>query len=269
MNNILRFRIALQTMKDNLRITIILSLLFMGMTAMYSGMYPAFKEVMLDMMESGFADSFSAFRGAEDMASYVGFLNIELYQIFWILILGMLIGFIASSIISREIEAKTIDLFMSNPVSRKQIVLEKYVGLIPMILLINVATLITVYGITLAIGEEINFGYLCATHAVSIPYFLAIAAIGLLISVIINEKMKASIIAIAIVMGMFIFESVSLLAPDYENMGLISLTHYYNPADILINGEVDVTGLVILLAFTPICLIIAMIYFEHRDIAVS
>jgi len=268
MNNIFRFRIALQTMKDNLKITVMLALVFMGMTAMYSSMYPAFKDVMEDMA-SEYSEMMPFIPGIEDMASYVGFLNIELYQIFWILILAMLIGFIAASLISKEIEAKTIDLFMSNPVSRKQIVLERYMGLIPMILFINTATLVTVYGTTLAIGEEINLGYLCMTHAASVPYFLAIAAIGLLISVIINEKMKASIITIAIVMGMFIFESVSLLAPDYENMGLISLTHYYNPHDILKAGEVDVVGIVVLLVFTIICLIIAMIYFEHRDIAVS
>jgi len=86
MNGLLRFRIAFQTIKDYWRITLILTLLFMGMAAMYSGMYPAFKDTMTEMMESGFAESFSAFRGSEDMATYVGFINLELYQIFWILI---------------------------------------------------------------------------------------------------------------------------------------------------------------------------------------
>lgn len=209
------FRIAIQTMKDHFRITIILTLLFTAITVMYSGVYPAFKDMMADM-----AESFSDFPvpGAEDMASYIGFLNIELYQIFWILILGILIGFIAASLISKEVEAKTIDLLMSNPISRKQIVLEKYLGLIPLILIVNFATMIVVYSVTLAINEEINFGYLFMTHVVSIPYFLAVASIGLLISVIIDEKMKASVIMIAIIVGMFVFRSISLMAPDYEFM---------------------------------------------------
>lgn len=129
--------------------------------------------------------------------------------------------------------------------------------------------MLTVYGITLAIGEEINFANLFMTHVVSIPYFLAVAGIGLLISVIIDEKMKASILMIAIIIGMFIFESISLLIPDYEFMGLVSLTHYYNPADILIKGEVDVVGVILLFVVIVWCLIFAMLYFEHRDIAVS
>lgn len=268
MNSLLRFRITFQTMKEYQKITLILTLLFMGMAAMYAGVYPAFKDMMADMAES-FSEGFSFVPGVEQMDSYVGFLNIELYQIFWILILGILIGFIAASIISKEIEAKTIDLFMSNPVSRKQIVFEKYLGLIPMILIINFATMFAVYGITLAIGEEINFTNLFMTHVVSIPYFLAITGIGLLISVIIDEKMKASIIMIAILVGMFVLRSISLMIPNYEAMGYISLTHYYNPADILLAGEVDVVGVIVLFVVIVWCLIFVMLYFEHRDIAVS
>jgi ABC-2 type transport system permease protein len=266
--NMSRLRIAFQTMKDYWKMSVILTLIFMGVIAMYSGFYPAFKD-SLQEMASTLKGEFTFLRGFEYMTSYTGFLNMELYQIFWILILGMLIGFLASSLLSKEIEGKTIDLLLSNPVSRKQIILEKYLGLIPFIVLINVATLLTVYGLTVAIGEKINLGYLIMTHAVSLPYFLAIAAIGLLMSVIIDEKIKASIITIAIIIGMYIFESISLLIPDYKFMGYVSLTHFYNPADILLKGIVDVYGVVVLVIFIVICLIISMIYFDHKDIAVS
>ena len=268
MNGLFRFRITYQIIKDYQKITLILTLLFMGMAVMYAGVYPAFKDMMADMLE-GFEESFNFVPGVENMGTYAGFLNIELYQIFWILILGMLIAFIAASIISKEIEGKTIDLLMSNPISRKQIVVEKFLGLIPMILIINFGTMLAVIGITLAIDEELNFGYLLMTHIASIPYFLAIASIGILISVIIDEKMKAAIFTIAILVGMFVFRSISLMVPDYESLGYISITHYFNPADILIEGKVDPVGVIVLLTVMCISLIIAMLYFEHRDIAVT
>jgi beta-exotoxin I transport system permease protein len=267
-NNMSHLRIAFQTIKDYWKMSMILTLIFMGIVAMYSGVYPVFKD-NLQSMASTLGMKFSFIRGLEYMSTYPGFLNMELYQVFWILILGMLIGFLASSLVSKEIEAKTIDLLMSNPVSRKQIILEKYLGLTPFILLINFATLLTVYGLTIAIGEKINLGYLIMTHAVSVPYFLAIAAVGLLISVIIDEKIKASIITLAIIIGMYIFESISILIPDYKSMGYISLAHFYNPADILIKGIVDVYGVIVLIIFIVICLIISMIYFDHKDIAIS
>lgn len=267
MNRLFRFRIAFQTMKDNWKITAILTLLFIGIAILYTGFYPAFKD-SLSEIASSMKDQMTFIRGYENMATYVGYLNMEMYQIFWTLILGILIGFISASLISKEVEAKTIDLFMSNPVSRKQIVLEKFLGLIPMILLINFVTMFAVYGITLAINEDINFVNLFMTHVVSIPYLLAVAGMGLLVSVIIDEKMKASIIMIALIIGMFIFESISLMIPDYESIGLISLTHYFNPAKTLLEGKVDVIGVVVLLVVMVQCLVIAMLYFEHRDITV-
>ncbi len=117
---ILRLKIAFQTVKDNWKTTLILTLLFSGMAAMYAGMYPAFKDMMADM-NSGIFDQFAFIPGYQDMASYIGFLNIEMYQIFYVLILGIILGFIAASMVSKEIESKTIDVLMSNPVSRKQI----------------------------------------------------------------------------------------------------------------------------------------------------
>ena len=81
--------------------------------------------------------------------------------------------------------------------------------------------------------------------------------------------MKAAIFTIAILIGMFVLRSISLMIPDYESLGYASLTHYFNPADILIEGEVDPVGVIVLVTVMLISLIVAMLYFEHRDIAVT
>lgn len=269
MINWLRFRITLQTIKDNGKITFILTLLFMIMAIMYAGMFPSIKETLIQMVEGGMAETYQMLPGASEMDTYVGFLNMELYQIFWLLILAIMLGFIAASSISKEIEGKTIDILMSNPISRKQIIFEKFMGLIPTVLIITFATYGSIVLITIAIEEELNFNYLLLTHIASIPYLLTVVAIGILISVIINEKMKASIIMIAIIVGMFVFQSISLMAPDFENMGYLSITHYFNPYDILKNGDVDMVGIIVLFVIMAQCLIFAMLYFEHKDINVS
>ncbi|KXB08067.1 hypothetical protein AKJ56_01910 [candidate division MSBL1 archaeon SCGC-AAA382N08] len=259
-------RITYETIKKNLKTTLVLSLIFMGMAAMYSSFYPSFEgsleELMKNFPELGFI------RGFESFASYPGFLNAELYQIFWILILAIIFGYVAASLISEEIEGKTMDMLLSNPIPRYRIVLEKFFGLIPLVLIVNFATMASVYGITLAINEELNFVNLLTTHVLSIPYFLAIISLGVLVSTIIDKKMKASMVVMAIVIGSYIFESVSLLAPDYEKLGLISLTHYYNPAESLIEGNIDFNGTITLVITTISFLLLAMIYFERRDIEI-
>ena len=77
--DIFRFKIAFQTMKDYWKVSLILTLLFMGMAAMYAGMYPAFKDTLTEMVEGGLSENYTFLEGASDMATYVGFLNLELY----------------------------------------------------------------------------------------------------------------------------------------------------------------------------------------------
>ena len=270
MNDIFRFRIALQTIMDYKKTTIILTLLFMAIAVLYCGMFPAFKEPLEEMAGSGIFESFSSFFGPAtfDMATYVGFLNLELYQIFWTVIFGIIIGFIAASIVSKEIEGKTIDILMSNPVSRKQIVFEKFIGLIPFTLIVNFGTMLAVMGITVVIGEELDFGNLFLTHVASVPYFLAILGIAMLLSVILNEKMKASITFIALLMAMYVIETMSKTVPDYESIGIVSITHYFIPYDTLKFGEFNVASALVLICVTTVCMVISMIYFEHKDITV-
>jgi ABC-2 type transport system permease protein len=183
--------------------------------------------------------------------------------------MAIIFGFITASSISAEIEGKTIDLLMSNPVSRKQIVVEKFIGIIPMFLVVNFATMLAVIGITIGINESINYSYLLLVHIISILYFFAVFSMGILISVVIDEKMKASIILISILVGMFVLNSLSLTAPDFEWLGSLSFLHYFDTYNVLQFGEIDLVGISILIAVTIVCLVSSMIYFEYRDINVS
>jgi len=66
MSDWLSLRIAIQTMKDYSKITLILTLLFTGMAVMYSGMYPAFKD-MMENLGPEMMEQFNFIPGAEDM----------------------------------------------------------------------------------------------------------------------------------------------------------------------------------------------------------
>jgi len=270
LKRIFRFKIAIQTVKDNLKATIIFSLLFSAMAAMYSSFYPQFKDMLEEMAEDPqFTDFLVGFTGESgDFVSYVGFLNLELYSIFFVLILGIIIAFIAATIISKEIESKTIDLLMSNPVSRTQIIIERFIGLIPMVLFVNFVTMFVVYGVTIAINETLDFINLLIAHLYAIPYFLAIISIAILISTLIDEKMKSSILMIAILVGMFFLEYISHFTTDAKNIGMISLTHYYKPYDALKFGEVDINGVIVFSGVTIIALIISILYFNRKDIKI-
>ena len=80
--------------------------------------------------------------------------------------------------------------------------------------------------------------------------------------------MKSSITMMAVIVSMFIFDSVSQIVPDYENLGLSSLKHFYNPYEALKYGEIDVAGTIVLFVVIILSLVIAMIYFENKNIEI-
>jgi len=268
MNDILRFRIAIQTMKEYWKTTIIITILFILMTVMYAGMFPLFEESLLEMMNAGLLEDYNFMAHADQMHTYVGFLTLELYSIFLLLILAIMIGFIAASSIAKEIEGKTIDILMSNPISRKQIVFEKFIGLIPMLLIINFFIMLSVIGVTTAIDQNLDLGNLFLLHCILILYFLAIISIGILVSTMFNEKMKASIFMIIVPFAMFFINSISLMTPDLDYIGSFTMFHYLDAFSILKFGEIDVAGVWVFIAIISTCLTISLIYFEHKDIRV-
>ena len=69
-------------------------------------------------------------------------------------------------------------------------------------------------------------------------------------------------------MGMYVIETMSKTVPGYEALGYVSVTHYFIPYTTLKFGDFGVADALILIVITVICLIISLIYFEHKDIPV-
>jgi ABC-2 type transport system permease protein len=264
-------KIAIHSLKNSWKGILLLNLAFIGLTAMVMAIYPTIKESsgMQEYINNLPESLLSIFGRSElDITILEGFLNMELYQWGWVLLLGVYFAFISSSLISKEIENKTIDMLLSNPVSRGRIVLEKFLGLVPSIILINITMPLVIIGCAAYINETIDVTYLFYTHFASIPYFFAACALGILFSVIFDEARRANTLVIGTVFAMYIIEALSLLSEKYSAIGKISLSHYYDPGKILIEHDVDIMGIAILFLITAILLIAAIIYFQRRDIAV-
>lgn len=265
-------RIAIQYIKNSWKGTLILLLAFIGLVVMVISIYPTVKESsgIVEFIET-LPEPFLAFFGVTDLdiSLLEGYLNVELYQWFWALFLGFYFVFISSSLISKEIESKTIDMLLSNPISRRRLVLEKFLGLAPAIILINIATPIVVLGCAKYINETINVTYLFYTHFASVLYLCAVCALGLLFSVIFDETRRANVLAMVVIFVMYFMNTLSHLSEKYSAIGKISISHYYDPGEILVHHNIEVTDTVILFFITAVLLMAAVIYFEKRDIAIA
>jgi len=194
-----------------------------------------------------------------------GFLAVEFYQFVWVLLLGIYVAYAAGAALAGEIERGRLDLTLAAPVRRRRVLVEKWSSLVaPVLVLTVVIPPVMAVGIA-AIDETIALDHLVALHLLAVPYLTACLSIGLLISVLVSRGDIAQRGAIGAVFGLFLLDSVSA-GTDYELLGALSPTRYFDPTAVLVSGEYDLAGTAVLLAMTGLLLAISMVVFERRDV---
>lgn len=253
--------------RHRVRGSLVLTAGIAALIALYVWLFPSFKASGIDWeayIES-FPPAFMEAFGVRNITSIEGFLSAELYSFVWVLLLGMYLAYSAASTVAGEVEDGRMDLRLSLPVSRRRIVGEKFLSLLVPILIVNLLTPIAVYGGVLLIGESISAADLVGVHALSIPYLLACAAIGLAISVVLNREGRAQRAALGSIFGLFMIESV-VAGTDVEPIGNLSPTRYYDATAILVDGTYDLAGAAILLAATAVIVLASQWWFSRKSL---
>ncbi|USZ69161.1 ABC transporter permease [Halorussus salilacus] len=250
---------------------LVLSALLAAMSLLFVALFPSIAESGADLdayMESlppAMQAAFGA-TGAFSIATIEGFLAVELYQFFWLLMLGIYLAYQAGGLIAGDVERDRMDVLLAAPVSRRRVVVEKFASLVPGVLALNLVVGAAVYATVLAIGESIAVADLAMVHLLSIPYLLACGAIGLVLSVAFDDADVAKRGGLGAIFGLFLLDTVSESA-DLALLGAVSPTRYYDPTAVLVSGEYDLAGAVVLLAATAALVAASAWWFRRKDIA--
>jgi len=214
--------------------------------------------------------AFKAFVGDQvlTLTSYPGFISMEVFS-YMGLVVGAFIAFLTASLIAGEIEQKTSDLLLSLPVSRVSLIIQRFVALIPVILLIAVAMLGAIYCGGVYIGDQIQVLWFVCAIAFLGAFLLAVAAGSLLVSALMSDGKKAALVSVGILFAMYLLENVGSMVTGLDWARQLSLFHYAQLINIAVAHEVDWVSMAILLVFTVVCLVLAAFVFKQRDINVA
>ena len=251
--------------RKRVRGSVILVGVFALLAAMYFSMFPGIQEEM-EMIADAFPPFMFDLFGLEALHTIEGFIAAEIYSFFWVLLVGIYFAFVAAGLISGDVRTRRMDLTLSNPVSRQSVVLQKIAGLWVPLLVLNVAIPIIVYVASVLIGETMNPVAIAMVHLLSIPYLLVCAGIGLVVSVSVDRVRTARAVAMGLVFVLWLVEGVSKLDPDYEWIGAIGPSRYFDEAAILVREEYAFLDAGILLVAFLALLGIAILRFIRRDI---
>ncbi|WP_225335043.1 ABC transporter permease subunit [Halomicrobium urmianum] len=219
--------------------------------------FEAYVENLPEAFRSGF--------GVEAFNTVEGFLAAEFYQFVWVLLLGLYVAYQAGGSVAGDVEDGRLDLVLATPISRSRLLVEKFLAVLTPVVALNLVMPLVVYAGLLAVEESIDFGLLIAVHVLSVPYLLACAAAGLLLSVLVSRGDLAERGALAGVFLLFVVDSVTT-ETDVEWLGAVSPTRYYDPTEILVRETFDVGGAIVLFAAAFLLFAVGRARFLRRDV---
>lgn len=231
--------------------------------------YPSFRDQAAEL-QKGFENlsqtTVNFIGGSTDFFSPVGFLNSQVFFLTLPLLLGILGISLGCSLLAREEQDYTVDLLLSKPVSRTELLFGK--ALSGLIILSFVAiiglgsTVITAHIVDLDVSAaNIAFAmFACTTLCASF------GAIAFMITALGRARVASMAIASFVAFGGYIISSLAGTVDWLQGVSKAFPFHYYRPEQIL-SGTFEVKNLLFFAAIVIISGIISWAVFNRRDIA--
>lgn len=248
--------------------SVVLTGLLSAFLLLFLAFYPslATSGIDLDAYVEAFPPAFQEAFGIISISTIEGFLAVEFYQFAWLLLVGLYLAYLGGGTVASDVASGRMDLTLSAAVPRRDVVLGKFLGLWPLVFLLNLVLPVVAYAGVLAVGETIAIERLVAVHAFAVPYHLCCVALGIAVSTTFSREGIAQRVAIGTLFALFMMESVAATS-EYDWVGRVSPTAHYDPSVVLVLGEYDLAGAGVLLAATIGLVLSAVIRFGRTDLS--
>ncbi|WP_313696201.1 ABC transporter permease subunit [Halorarum halobium] len=233
--------------------------------AMFVALSPAFTDFDVEAIFANFPRQFTEGLGVTALDTLAGLLAVELFQVGWVLVLGLYLAYSAASMIAGEVESGRMDTLLAAPISRSRLVREEFLSLLVPILAVNVVTPIVLYVGSVVIGDPLVVANLVVLHALAVPYLLCCGAVGFAASAFLRDESLARYASMGALLVAFLVETL-LIGTDYEVLGVIAPMNYFDPTEILVEGTFDFAGGAILLAAAAALVLAGQWRFERVDV---
>lgn len=202
-----------------------------------------------------------------DFASPTGFLNSSLFFMASPLLFIVFTLSYDRGMVAGEEERGTLELLLAYPLPRWRVVLEKFAAL-------TVATvmLAAVFWVSLAVGVQVvemdvDLGNLGAVMVNTVLLGLAFGALTLALGCATGKQGLSVGVSATLAVAAYFINSLAPVVEALEPYRQISPFYHYIGRDPLVNG-LDLGNVAVLLGLTGICLVVALLAFERRDLAV-
>lgn len=238
---------------------IVLMVPLFDMQAM-SALLESFPPVILAMV--GVGDDLAVFTTNEGFVALGFFGKSALIFAVYPVVMGMRIS-------ANEEDEGTSDVLLSLPISRAQVMVEKFLAYAVSVVGVVVLIYLGLYAGVILGGVELDVALLAEVTFYLIPLMVFVMAATMLIAVLARRRTMALGIVTAFVIISYMLQTIGAAAEGTvaESVGAISFLTYYNTGEILSQGFIwpHIAGFV---GLSAAMLLAALYRYEQREIAV-
>ena len=237
-------------------------LLFMTVLV-YPSIGPSYENLLNELPQE-----FQAFWGSDlDIGSFEGYLGAEFfnYTPIALAVFAILAG--TSSILGEETQG-TLDLLLSQPISRLRLISGKLAGLVIANGLVVMILLAIFFGTLVFMDIDVKIGRTMVAFLLLWPFLTAISFLSVLLSLLLSNRLFAGTVMAVLLVASFILDSLANLESGLEPLRPIYLTTYYQGGNAL-GSEVSWAYIAGLTGILFVALSLSLWLFLRRDIAVQ
>ena len=205
--------------------------------------------------------------GFTDITSPEGYLNSQVYALMVPILFLIFAIAMGSGAIAGEEERGTLDLLLSNPITRFEVLTQKFAAMIVSILALGLVLWVSVVLTAPFFDLDIS---VARTAQISLSAMLLGAVFGTLGLALGGATGKRGLtigIAGAVAVLSYFLYTLALIADEIEPSRYASPFYYYIGADPLANG-ISIAHASVLVGLTAVLLAAAIYTFERRELAV-
>ena len=205
--------------------------------------------------------------GFTDLTSPEGFLNSQLYSLL-VPILFLIFGIAHSTgAIAGEEEKGTLDVLLSGPLSRSQVLIHKYGAMVVALLVLAFVLWLSVGIGALIVDMGLNLGRVAEVTVSGLLLGVLFGSIGLALGSATGKRGVSVGITGALAVTVYFVNALAPLVEGIEHAAKLSPFYYYLEADPLSNG-LNLAHAGVLVVLAAVALAVAWYTFQRRDLAV-
>lgn len=241
-----------------------------GLVALMLAVYPTVRDNPdLNRLVEEYPDAlkaFIAFGGAVDYVSGAGYLGSELFSLMVpLLFLVCAVGNGAGAIAGEE-ERGTLDLLLSNPVSRRRVAVEKVGAMALELGGLGAVLWGALWAGAAIVGMDVSAAHLAAATVSAVLLALAFGAIAFMVGAATGHRALAIGLATAAAVAAYLVNGLAALVAALEVPQKASPFYHYAVGDPLRHGlALDHT--LFLVAIAVVAAVVGVLAFERRDVA--